>query len=345
MRERRGPTSTDIARRAGVTRQTVYKALTGRPGVSPGTAERIITIANEAEYRSRDRKERPTSTVIAIVAPHLNEPLFTPLIPLVHAEVQQHGYQVATYVADSRADDTKARLRQIEQQAAGIILIGAIPIKEFLDVRRNPNVPIVAVNAPSNTPENNDITKIEIAHADGLRQAVTHLIGLGHRRIAFMGDHILQPGEMQKLKAYERVMQENGLEPNITALHPLQHVDRLSFGWHESENYILAQVGAMPTAIVTSHDEIAIGVIRAAREKGLRVPDDLSVVGFGDIPMAEYTNPSLTTIEVPRMQIAYATVNELLIQLGKTPRTDYRKSDVAYVRLLRRESTCPAPRS
>lgn len=312
--ERRGRPSTmkDIAAATGVSRSTVSRILNNVPltvPVAQETRERVMTAARDLDYRpnplARALRGSPTMLLGAIVR-DITDPFFAGAIEAVSAAARARGYNIVLGLAHARAAEAHELATILEaRQCDGILVLG--------DVRNQPNlladlrdshVPVVAMWQGTTL---DLIPGVQVDNRLGTEIAMNHLVGLGHRRIAYIGGRLL--GDIQ-----ERQAAYTSAAAKILGAPPpgyVQHVAN-SFEAGEAALAALLQLTPRPTAIVASTDVLAIGVLRAALLRGIKVPDELSVVGFDDIAMARATVPALTTIRMPMGAMAAAAITLLI---------------------------------
>jgi LacI family transcriptional regulator len=196
-------------------------------------------------------------------------------------------------------------------------------------------VPLVFVDVGPNEP---GISNIRINYRAGIRQAVQHLAALRHRRIAFITGPLQLKSALARREAFQASMKEIGLDPSLSIVgdHTVEGGMRAVAELKENRN--------RPTAVLCSNDMTAIGVMREAYQRGLQVPQDLSVVGFDNIKLAEFVIPPLTTVQMSQQELARLAFNALMREIEReTPlsgRTDYELN----TSLILRQSTALAPK-
>ncbi|MCT9820880.1 LacI family transcriptional regulator [Microbacterium sp. W1N] len=328
----------DVAARAGVSKATASRALTGTGYVSAATRTRVQEVAEELGYvASTSAVSLATGRTknIGVVMPYLNRWFFAEVLEGVQAALLTEGLDLTLYDArpgtDGRRrifDDFLARKR-----FDGLIAVGLEPEDHELDQLTRIGRPIVSVVG---TGESTSVIAIDDDHA--ARLATEHLIGLGHTAIAFIGGAGPHAAfvDQQRLQGYRSAMAEAGLAALI------RHVPaEVSLpGGYAAAADILGDARERPTAIVGVCDEVAVGAIIAARRQGIQVPGTLSVVGIDDHEYADMF--SLTTLrQVPREQGA-AAVATLLAEIDdpERPRTVLHTR----ARLIVRTSTAGPPR-
>ena len=305
-------TISDVAKAAGVSPSTVSRALTRPERVDAETRARISEQIERLGYKvnraARGLVTGRTSNLAVIVA-DLANPFFPDIVKGVQLRAQRHN--LTTLLADS-GEDPDAELSlvgSLAPQVDGIVLCGSRMSEEQLAKARQ-LAPIVLVNR--STPGHPAVT---VDNVDGMRQAVRHLRALRHRRIGYVGGPEGSRSHHDRLAGAHRATADNGIE-----LVELGNVDpTFGGGAAAADSVLLAEV----TAVLTYNDVIAIGLMHRLVAYGVRVPDEISVIGFDDIPLTEMTYPPLTTVRFPRREAGEAAVDRLLRVLdGAEPEAD-----------------------
>ena len=298
----------DIALATGVSRSTVSRILSDAPLAVPiaaETRERVLAAARELGFRAnpaaRALRGAPTMLLGAIVR-DITDPFFAGAIEAVSVEARALGYNIVLGHAHAEATEAYALATTLEaRQCDAILLLGDMGEQpRLLEDLRDTHVPVVALWQGSEL----DLTPaVNVDNRNGITTAVGHLRSLGHRRIAFIGGRLL--GDIrERQEAFAELMADllDGLPPEY-----VQHVANNPAGGEAALGELM-RLAPRPTAIVASTDVLAIGVLRGALVSGIRVPEELSVVGFDDIPMAAFTVPALTTMRMPTAAMAAAAV-------------------------------------
>jgi DNA-binding LacI/PurR family transcriptional regulator len=310
------PTSRDIARLAGVSQATVSRALRNSPLVKPETRERIASIARQLHYRAdhsaaglRSRRSQTLALLLfeeSVVDAQIN-PFFLSMLGHITRATARRGLDLL--VSFQQLSDDPYTDYQLSNRADGLILLGygdyvvSTPrLRRLVDSGAHFVIwgPVIDGVPGQHVCSDN---------AGGAELAVRHLLGLGRRRVAYVGswtDH--WPEFQQRWIGYERALRQAGVEPDTTLQVEAQS--------SEQEGYAAAcrllDAGARFDAVFAASDLIAIGVIGALRDRGLRVPDDVGVVGFDDIAAAAHFNPPLTTIQQDTRRAAEILVENLI---------------------------------
>lgn len=318
------PTSLDIAYRAGVSQSTVSRALRDSPLVNEETRARIKQIARELNYRVdrsaaglRSQKSH-TIALLLFEDPTIDDsqinPFFLALLSSITRAAARHQYDVLISF-QSLSDDWHSEY-QASNRADGIILLGYgdfLAYRDKLEKLREHGTHFVLWGPTMLDDAGHSVAS---DNARGGREATQHLLRLGRRRIAFIGEASDRAPEFaERHQGYCEALRQAGL-----AVDPALHADAESSetsGFHAVGR--LLDRGADFDAIVAASDLIAIGAIKALRKRGLRVPDHVAVVGFDDIFAAEYFNPSLTTVRQDTRAAGEALVTNLMAMMRGEP--------------------------
>ncbi|BCH20283.1 LacI family DNA-binding transcriptional regulator [Mesorhizobium sp. L-8-3] len=308
-------TLNDVAEAAGVSPTLVSRYLNHRIELPAATRKRIDEAVARLDYRPNllaKRLSTGRTESISLVTPEIANPFFAELAAAIEAEAERHGY--AVYISSTHGDPARAvdAIRRLaDQHVDGLIMMTNRPDDGTLAalLRRHANVVLVDEDVPGV-----DLPRIFVENENGAYLAAMHLIDAGHRDIALIGG---PPGLLsvrERLAGFERAMRERGLpvRPERMLLGDYSR----QFG-HEALLQLVDR-GERPTAILACSDYIAVGVLQAARQRGLAVPADMSLVGFDDMPFAELVDPPLTTVRQPVAEMGRIAFERLVALLGNT---------------------------
>lgn len=332
-------TITDVARAANVHASTVSRVLNGRAELSllPETRERVIAAATRLGYRpsalARGLRLRRTFT-LGMLVPDITNPVFPSIIKGVEGAAHARGYHLILCNTDDSFEREASYLRVLrEWRVDGILIASSFTADSTIAELRREKVPFVLLNSSSRA--NDDLT-VTPDNRQGVSAALDHLIQLGHRRIGLIAAPQTTTTGQERLMAALAALRR----------HHLAHEDALvavADSFSEASGYRAARRlvldGEPLTAIVGANDLIALGAIRLAREIGLAVPEDLSVVGFNDIPQCELFDPPLTTVHVPLEEMGVLAAAFLIDQVEG--RHIERRQVVLETELVVRGSTAP----
>lgn len=314
------PSIKDIARLAHVSHSTVSRALQNSRLVNPETAEKIRRVARESGYRAsavaRGLVMKRTRT-IGLVVTTIADPFACEVVSGIEQAANDHGYSV--FLADSNADperEQKVVQELAERRVDGIVVTSSRVGALYLPLLSEMRVPIVLVN---NQHPGEFVHSVMIANLEGSREAARHLIELGHRRIAYLGDQFGYQSDTERFEGYREALEAAGipLQPELAV-----HGD----GKPEEANSAMGKLLALaepPTAVCCYNDMSALGAMQAIHQHGLRVPEDISLVGFDDLFIASYTQPPLTTVRQPMRKMGLLAM-ESLFQLMSGEGTEIR---------------------
>jgi len=318
MAENRHITIKNVAEKAGVSIQTISRVLNNRPDVSPETRKRVQEVIESLGYKpfaiARGLASKRTYT-LGLIAPDFTDYWFAQVVTGAEAEAHQHGYFFMLGTTGTNPQDEPRFLRLLtERHVEGILFIRAEHLKDMEQLRHLQQSGIPVVSTGLYLP-GSEFCFVEVDNLEGGRQATQHLISLGHTQIAMIaGPQGLNSVE-NRTQGYLRALQSAGIAPN-----PELIIEGQSW-WHRTGYDAMKQLLSTKvhfTAVFAHNDRLAKGAISALNEAGLKVPDDVSVVGYDDTPEAEFSDPPLTTIRQP-MQAVGTAAAQLLIRLIEDP--------------------------
>lgn len=319
----------DVAARAGVSAATVSRVFTQPDAVAAQTRERVRAVAEEMRYAphpvARSLARRRTDT-IGIVVPDIANAFCGVITKAVQDEVRREGSALFVSGSDEQAEDEQRWAEALAPQVDGLLLVSPLmPDAVLRDLAAT--VPIVTIDRPVE-----GIAAVVADASEAAGHAVEHLHALGHRRIVYLGGPSGSYSNEIRLRGYREACSR--LEMDATELGPFNA--RFSAGVRAAD-LVLAS-GA--TAVLAYNDEVAVGVINRLFDRGVRVPDDLSIVGVDDTSLAEMVTPRLTTVRLPADALGRAAVRILFDTL--TARDPLKRNPVALrADLIIRSSTGP----
>jgi len=301
--------SREIATRAGVSQATVSRVINNKPNVREETRQRVLKVIEELGYypnaEARSLVTNRTSKIGLVVSDILN-PFYPELIESIEAFARERGYNVllCNTQRDSSKDEIYARLL-IEQRVAGVIFSSITPLSSAPLRFSRAKIPFVFVNRHLEDIRANTIITDNYG---GAYKMTKHLIDLGHSRIAYVRGLLNTSTSQDRERGYRQCLADHGLEIDETLLERGDYTRR---GAYEATVRLL-RLPLPPTAIFGANDYRAFGALDAASELGLRVPDDLSIVGFDNIALSSLKAIGLTTIEQPITELARRAMEILL---------------------------------
>ncbi|HMD69762.1 MAG TPA: LacI family DNA-binding transcriptional regulator [Bryobacteraceae bacterium] len=310
------PTIKDVARRAGVGIATVSRTLHNSSRLRPETAARVRKAIEELGYRPNTQAQSLASGrshMLGLVVSDISNPFFPGLVKGFEEVALGNGYDV--FVASTNYDPARTALcvhRMIERKLDGVAIMTSEIDPGLTDSFARHKVPLVFLDVGK---VGRGVSNVKIDYACGIAQAVAHLHELGHRRIAFISGPVNLRSAWERREAFLARLRERGNGQPGGLL--IEEGDHKVNGGLQAMLRLLAR-RPHPTAVLASNDLTAIGALRGIRQYGLRVPEDISVVGFDDIQMAEFTEPPLTTVRLPQSEVARLACSAVL-QMIRTP--------------------------
>ncbi|AZV78486.1 LacI family transcriptional regulator [Parasedimentitalea marina] len=298
----------DVATKAGVSVGTVSKVLSNNPTVKPALRDRVLTAVADLGYKP-NMAARALRTnrlnILGLVVPDISNPFFAQLAKNIEAEAAQQAHMVMLANSD---DDPDVEARQIEgllaQMPKGLIVVGSVDQSK---VSIQTEVPIVSVDR-----RYGDYKLISADHEAGSALVAEHLFQLGHRRIAYIsGPQSTEVGRLRRKGFCDRLQQLALADATMKFQIVEGHFDYAS-GEDIGRRLLSERAELRPTAIAAASDQQAIGALRVARDLGIDVPTDLSIVGFDDITLANLVVPRLTSVSQNTVEIARMAVRTLL---------------------------------
>lgn len=333
----------DIAKQAGVSHSTVSRALHGSPLISEETAGRIRQIAVDMGYipsaAARSLKTN-RSRALGVIVSHIDDPFFSEILQGIEEVAQERSYSLLMAASQRHLEREQAIVRDMrERHVDGLIICGASfsvgQQRKLLEF----GIPIVVVNNHAAEEYRYSIYHDDM---DGSRQVTRHLIELGHKKIAYLGNSLSGRITLDRLTGFCQEMETAGLDI------PDEYIYEVSGGNPEDGLAALShflELPERPTALFCFNDMLAIAVLKGLQTVGIRVPEEFSVVGFDNIVFSAYTNPPLTTLDQPKRYIGVEAARLILglldpVEGEKAPEQEIHKFKG---KLLVRQSTAPPP--
>jgi LacI family transcriptional regulator len=330
----------EIARRARVSTATASRVINRVPTVDPQLSRRVWKVVDELGYYPNTQARALVSgrsRIFGLIVSEITNPFFPEIVQAFEKIAVEHGYEIllTSTVNDPRLMASSVR-RMIERRVDGVAVMTFGMEELLLEDLKSRQVPLVFIDVGPALPR---ISNIRIDYLHGIRQAVQHLAALRHKRIAFVAGPLNLKSAIARRNAFLQSMQEIGL-----ACDPLLIVE----GNHRTEGGMDAAAHLLnapnkPTAILCSNDLTAIGVMKQSYEDGVVIPRDLSLVGFDDVRLAQYTLPSLTTVQMSQTDLAMLAFKALLTEVGREKPLQNGSEYLLQTNLLLRKSTAMLP--
>lgn len=327
----------EIASLAGVSKTTVSRVLNKKPDVDPATREKILALISEYDFQPNAFAKAislQNNRYIGLLVPHKAEYIFsnsfyTEVMRGVSTEVDACGY----YLLICYAHDVNYLDIYKQKRVEGFVLLSPGSYhKGIIESLKTEKVPFVSTAKVTNE----EMVYVDIDNFFGGSLVMEHLVALGHKRIAYIGKPSLI-SSIERMDSHKAVLQKYGLryDPDLVLV---TNTSSIEDGYAYTQQ--LLQNPNPPTAIFLANDIMAVGAIKAIQQAGLRVPEDISVAGFDDIPLASYSNPPLTTVRQPAYEKGVEATRLLIQSLEKQPIPGCKILDVE---LVVRGSTGIAP--
>jgi LacI family transcriptional regulator, repressor for deo operon, udp, cdd, tsx, nupC, and nupG len=328
----------DIAHQADVSEATVSRVLNDRPGVSAETRQAVLTALDVLGYERPARLRKRSAGLVGLVVPELDNPIFPAFAQVIESNLAQSGYTpvLCTQTPGGVTEDEYVEML-LDRQVSGIVFVSGLHADTAADHERYRKLiarplPIVLVNGYVSGV---DAPFVSCDDREAGELGVAHLVALGHRRIGLIsGPNRFMPVQ-RKTAGYRAAMERlmGAVDEDLVSLS--------LFGVEGGQAAAARLLDRGVTGIVCGSDLMALGAIRAARQRGLSVPEDLSVVGYDDSPLIAFTDPPLTTLRQPVNAMAVAAVRALIDEIHghATHRSEY----VFRPELVVRSSTGVAP--
>ncbi len=329
----------ELARRAGVAPSTVSKALRNDPRISVATRARVQALASEAGFTvnaaAQSLTTRRTLTIGLIVSDYA-DPYNGLLVRGIEAAAMAAGYQLLVSSAHESGVREVDIARTFRQRRVDGIIIVASHVSESHE-HLDPRIPVVLVaEKPALVPDRPLVSCLIVEDEAGARTMTQHLLTLGHRRIGYVAIGRASLASDARRAGYEDALRQAGIEPDPRLVVVPNRRDMAGVG-AEGVQLLLPH---RPTAIFFYNDLAAIGGLRAVLDRGLRVPEQISIAGFDDLEISQLVTPPLTTMAQPRLDMGRMAAERLLAMIGGD---DDRTPMTAACTLMVRRSTAPPP--
>jgi LacI family transcriptional regulator len=303
----------DVARASGFSVATVSRVLNGSGPVKDTTRHRVREVATSLRF-SPNVAARSLSTsrthTLGVLLPDLHGEFFSEVIRGVDQAAQEHGYHVLVSSSHNAPAEISAALVTMRGRVDGVAIMSPVIDARTLAAELPPSLPLVLLNCAGGQ---GDVDAIDIDNHGGARAMTRHLLSLGRRRIAFVGGPRGNADADARLKGYRDALREAGVAARGEWVIDGDFQQGAGLAAVEQ----LLATSPRPDALFAANDAMAIAAMSALREAGLRVPEDVAVTGFDDIPIARYVHPALTTVRVDIAGLGSKAVRTLIHAVGR----------------------------
>jgi LacI family transcriptional regulator len=307
----------DVANLAGVSTATVSRVLNNQSHISEGTRSKVISAIEQLDYQLNRvarqlRLER--TQILGLIISDIANPFFTSVVRGIEDAAYEHGYSLLLCNSDEHLAKEELYIRiLLGEKVAGVIIS---PTDENSTAARaliESRVPVVAMDRRL---RHLDVDTVIVDNAQGAYDAVAHLIGLGHSRIALIGGPIQITTARERQEGYKQALQDHGLQTDETLI---RRGDFKQESGYVAATELLA-LDDPPTAIFAANNLMTLGALNAIHEQRLNIPTDVAIVGFDDMPWAPSLDPPLTTISQPTYDMGRTTAELLLSKIAESAR-------------------------
>ena len=327
-----------VAKRARVSTATVSRVLNGVDVVKSSTRARVMKAVLELKYHPNLHARSLAggrSRTVGVIVSNLDNPFFLDVYRAVEMDCHTRGYELVVANTLYRSEQLAASTRMmLGRRVAGLAVIVSEMDDNIITELTESAIPIVFYDV--GTPGGN-ITKIRVNYRKGMERVAEYLLALGHVDFAFIGHHAILGPIDERLRALKEHMKAASPKAKMRVVG---NADSLEGGRDAAAE--LLSTGTPPTAIICVNDIMAVGVMKEVRERGFRIPEDVSITGFDNIKLSEFCYPALTTVHIPRDLIGHTVFTSLVPD--ESGRLTEGREIIINPELVVRDSTGPAPR-
>jgi len=324
----------DVAREAGVSISTVSRVLNDTCFVEEGKRQRVKETAEKLGYTAdpaaRSLLKKETGGV-GVIVPSVSGEYFSEFLTGIDLFTQESGFYLLISSSHRNTAEFEAALNTMYRRIDGLIVMAPDQVGFNVNHRVLRSMPVVYVNSPIESPMSDSI---RLNHFDGFYNITSHLIDMGHRRIAMITGPATAVDAQERLRGYRQALRDAGIDPEYT-LEVGGNFTRES-GYHAVSTILSSR--KRPTAIAAANDLSAMGAMSALHEAGVRIPDEMAITGFDDDPSARYTTPPLSTVRVHTRDMGRMAIQYLVSRIRKVADADGRKVELPLELVLRSSS-------
>jgi LacI family transcriptional regulator len=309
------PTSHDVAAKAGVSVATVSRVLNNSPHVSPTVRRKVLRVVKTLNFqpnRTAQRLRAKQSKVIGLIISDIQNPFFTSVVRGIEDIAYANGYSLVLCNSDEDPAKEKLYIAVMRAEAvAGVILASTSESNPLVIELLDHQIPVIAIDRHI---KNRKIDSALVANTQGAYAAVSHLIDLGHRCIGFIGLPLTRTPGKERFVGYQNALREHG---SSVSRQLVRIANAKQQGGHDAALELLKYQPNI-TALFVANNLMTLGALDAIRERGLKIPDNISIVGFDDMPWAALLQPPLTVVAQPTYELGQKAA-ELLLERLKNP--------------------------
>lgn len=323
----------DIAQAAGVSAATVSNALNGRRGVGEDTTQRILSIAREMGYiREKPQGSGHSYIRLVIFKRHglvvMDTQFFAEMVEGIERECHANGLELmVTHIHMEKDSDYLERIRSLcQEECAGILLLATEMYSEDVTLFRNTQSPLLVLDSLF---RHEDFNTVVMNNFEAGHLATSRLIKMGHTKVGHITSNVRFNNMRYRRKGYEAAMEEKGLpvtENSIWRVTPT-----LEGAYRDMRDLLQERGDQVPSAFFAANDIMAVGCVRALKEKGFHIPQDVSMIGMDDMAVCQITNPPLSTIRVFREELGIIAVRRLVDMMSENDSPCVQKTEVSVV--------------
>lgn len=297
----------DISAMTGYSPATVSNALNHKKGVNKETAEEILRVARETGYISETSITKVKLVIFRKNGSIIDDtPFFSSLINGFEQECRRYHYEMVICNVDQRDSDYERQvLNLITESGSAAVVLATEMLEGDLEIFKKAVCPLLIMD---HWDEHMEFNAVLINNADAARMATEYLIEKGHKQIGYIRGSYRIKGFRSRFAGYQTALRKNKLE--YQEKHTFTVTPNLQGAYQDMKGY-LESAADLPTAFFADNDLMALGAMKALQEKGYRIPDDVSIVGFDDLPFSEISSPRLTTLRVPNTEMGKIAVRRI----------------------------------
>jgi LacI family transcriptional regulator len=329
----------EVAKKAGVSITTVSRVLNNSAHkVNKTTRERVLRVIESLDYQPNALAQsllKNQSMTIGVIIPDISNPYYAEIVRGIQDRADEHGYSVLIQNTDRKMERIVRSIYVLRaKQVDGVVIAGGLmggrrQIDNLLSAMKNLAPRTVVVGR-----FRSDVPSVRVDNVDAIFMAVSHLVDLKHREIAFVNGSTNTSTMEDRLRGFKKAIKHFQCPLRLEFIR--NGMLTLGGGYTQVKEILAGSI--RPSAVIFANDQMAFGAVKAIREAGLSIPEDMALIGFDNVPLCSYFEPSITSMEIPRYKLGYAAA-ELLIDLihgRETERTRWFK-----VEIIKRRSTVP----